>query len=82
MPYGTMFGINHHSDSYSRSRYCVEIPRAGERVFEGGDIALLESLKQSNNEGKPLVDKGFVCLTTQISSSNRGIYKTGQTAVP
>ncbi|GJE91866.1 hypothetical protein PsYK624_080170 [Phanerochaete sordida] len=30
--------------------YCIEIPIAGQRPFEGGDIALLESLKESGNK--------------------------------
>lgn len=30
--------------------YCIEIPVAGQRPFEGGDIALLNSLKQTGNK--------------------------------
>ncbi|EKM49677.1 uncharacterized protein PHACADRAFT_265240 [Phanerochaete carnosa HHB-10118-sp] len=30
--------------------YCIEIPIAGQRPFEGGDIALLDSLKRSGNK--------------------------------
>jgi len=29
--------------------YCIEIPVGGERVFEGGDVKLLELMKQSSN---------------------------------
>ena len=34
------------------SRYCIEIPVAGQRPFEGGDIALLDSLIKSGNKGQ------------------------------
>lgn len=33
-------------------RYCVEIPVGGERIFEGGDIKLLELMKKSNDKSK------------------------------
>jgi hypothetical protein len=33
-------------------RYCVEIPIAGQRPFEGGDISLFKSLMETDNKGE------------------------------
>lgn len=41
-------------------RYCVEIPLGGERLFEGGDIRLLEMIKEFNSSSKVIV---FFCVS-------------------
>jgi len=33
-------------------RYCIEIPIAGQRPFEGGDVALFRSLLETRNKGE------------------------------
>src|ERR1700734_1563943 len=51
MQYGLIFALQNIIRSDIFTRYCVEIPIAGQRAFEGGDIALFASLLKSNNKG-------------------------------
>jgi hypothetical protein len=54
MPYCTsefQLGLSNVID-----RYCIEVPLAGQRPFEGGDISLFNLLLKTDNKGASSFD--------------------------
>ena len=63
-------------------RYCIEIPIAGQRPFEGGDVALFRFLLETRNKGEKPASTSISYLHSSLfSTRNRRLYQTRQVGI-
>ena len=63
-------------------RYCIEIPIAGQRPFEGGDVALFRSLLETRNKGEKPASTSISYLHSSLfSPRDRRLHQTRQVAI-